>query len=203
MCNEQARRVALGLLRDDINDLRIPVHFPEGLPNLEPTDSIRITDRNVILRASPVGGAELVVRRWSWPGTHGKPVYNLRSDGRRFDRGRCLIVADAFFEFSDPVPDAAGRRPRRKRKWRFEKRGEAWFGIAGIWRAHPEVGEAYTMLTIPPGTDVAPYHDRQVAVIERRDFAQWLDPDARPEHLLQPLPPGSFDVSEVVAPVGP
>ncbi|HEV7287785.1 SOS response-associated peptidase family protein [Sphingomonas sp.] len=202
MCNEQARRVALGLLRDDINDLRIPVHFPEGLPNLEPTDSIRITDRNVILRASPVGGAELVVRRWSWPGTHGKPVYNLRSDGRRFDRGRCLIVADAFFEFSDPAPDAAGRRPRRKRRWRFEKRGEPWFAIAGIWRAHPEVGEAYTMLTIPPGADVAPYHDRQVAVIERRDFEEWLDPDARPEHLLQPPAPGSFDVSEVVAPVG-
>jgi hypothetical protein len=33
-----------------------------------------------------------------------------------------------------------------------------WFCIAGIWRSHPEIGEAFTMLTMEPGEDVAPYH---------------------------------------------
>ncbi|WP_066799907.1 SOS response-associated peptidase [Sphingomonas soli] len=197
MCNEQARRVALGLLRDDFHDLRIPIHFPEGMPNLAPLDSIRITDRNAIVRAAPDGAAEMVVRRWSWPGPTGKPVYNFRSEGRRFANGRCLIIADGFYEFTDPDTDASGKKPKRKRKWEFTKRGEDWFCIAGLWRSDPRVGEAYTMLTTSAGEDVAPYHHRQVVVLERRDFAEWLDPAATPEHLLRPAPAGTFEVSEV------
>ncbi|URW75732.1 SOS response-associated peptidase family protein [Sphingomonas donggukensis] len=197
MCNEQANRVAAGLIRDDLHDLRIPLHFPDGMPNLEPRASIRITDRNAILRAAGEGGAELVVRRWSWPGAHGKPVYNFRSEGRRFASHRCLIVADAFYEFTDPPADPAlPKKGRRKDKWAFTKAGEAWFAIAGIWRAHAEVGEAYTMLTCEPGPDVAPYHSRQVVVIERRDWGAWLDPATpTPESLLQPSPAGMFDVA--------
>ncbi|HEY9555046.1 hypothetical protein [Allosphingosinicella sp.] len=36
--------------------------------------------RGAIVRASgeTPGAAELVVRRWSWPGPGGKPVYNYR-----------------------------------------------------------------------------------------------------------------------------
>jgi putative SOS response-associated peptidase YedK len=61
----------------------LAVAFPEGRPNLEPRDDIRITDRAPIVRAVP-GGVELVQRRWSWPGPGGKPVYNFRADGRTF-----------------------------------------------------------------------------------------------------------------------
>jgi putative SOS response-associated peptidase YedK len=113
MCNEQARRVAAGQLRDDIQQLRIPLRFPEGVPNLEPTPNIRITDRNAILRAAPDGGAELVVRRWSWPGAYGKPVYNYRSEGRQFAAKRCLIVADAFYEFTTPEPVPGAPKAKR------------------------------------------------------------------------------------------
>ena len=42
--------------------------------------------------------------------------------------------------------------------------GRAWFCIAGIWRQQADVGEAFTMLTTEPGPDVAPYHDRQIAI---------------------------------------
>jgi putative SOS response-associated peptidase YedK len=194
MCNEQSNRVAAGLIRDDIQQLRIPLDFPEGLPNLEPRDSIRITDRNAILRTAASGaGAELVVRRWSWPGAGGRPVYNFRSEGRRFPHGRCLIVADGFYEFTDPPPDAP--KKTRKTKWRFTKAGEAWFAIAGLWRTDPQVGEAYTMLTGAPGPDIAPYHDRQVLVLERRDWAAWLAADTTaPEALLAPSPLGTFAV---------
>jgi putative SOS response-associated peptidase YedK len=194
MCNEQCNRVAAGLLRDDFHQLRIPIHFPEGVPNLEPRDSIRITDRNAIVRSAAEGGGELVMRRWSWPGAHRKPVYNFRSEGRRFATGRCLIVADGFYEFTEPGQDS-GTKSRRKDKWLFTKRGEAWFMIAGLWRAHPEVGEAYTMLTVEPGPDVAPYHRRQVAIIERRDWAAWLGDAADAERLLAPSPAGTFDVA--------
>ncbi len=112
MCNEQRRRVALGQIREDWSQTRIPLRFPEGLPNLAPLDSIRISDPNAIIRrpADQAEDAELVVRRWSWPGPGGKPVYNYRSDGREFARGRCLIVADGFYEFTAPAD------PGKKRK---------------------------------------------------------------------------------------
>ena len=195
MCNEQRRRVALGQVREDWSQTRIPLRFPEGMPNLEPLDSIRITDRNAIIRASAdeEGAAELVVRRWSWPGPRGKPVYNYRSDGREFPRGRCLILADGFYEFTDPAEPGK----KRKDKWLFTLRGEPWFCIAGLWRPNEQVGEAYTMLTCPPGPDVAPYHDRQVAVLPSSDWAAWLDPSVPAAGLLRPLAAGSLEVEQV------
>src|SRR5262245_60367928 len=73
MCNEHRRLVALGRIPEDWSQTRIPLLFPEGLPNLAPLDSIRITDPTVIIRASRErpGAAELVQRRWSWPAPNG------------------------------------------------------------------------------------------------------------------------------------
>ena len=197
MCNEQRRRIALGQIRDDWGETRIPLRFPEGLPNLAPLDSIRITDANAIIRAAAAepGAAELVVRRWSWPGANGKPVYNYRSEGRDFARGRCLIVADGFYEFTAPADPKA----KRKDKWLFTKAGEDWFCIAGLWRATAEVGEAYTMLTTAPGPDVAPFHSRQIVIVERADWARWLDPLVPAAEVLKPLPAGSLSVAPYVA----
>ena len=195
MCNEQRRRIALGQIREDWSQTRIPLVFPEGLPNLAPLDSIRITDPNAIVRVSSAqeGEAELVVRRWSWPGPGGKPVYNYRSDGREFPRGRCLIVADGFYEFTAPADPAK----KRKDKWLFTLAGEPWFCIAGLWRVDAKVGEAYTMLTTEPGPDVAPYHNRQVVVLPPADWARWLDPAVPAAELMRPLPAGSLEVEQV------
>jgi putative SOS response-associated peptidase YedK len=189
MCNEAARRIELGLMREDFAQLRIPLRFPEGLPNMAPLDSVRITDATVIVRGV-ADGAELVTRRWSWPGAGGRPVYNYRSDGRDLRRGRCLIPVDGFYEFTAP----ADSKQKRKDKWLFTKRGEPWFCVAGLWRADAAVGEAFTMLTCPPGPDIAPYHARQVVVLERRDWAGWLDGSAASGDLCVPVPAGTFDV---------
>ena len=59
-----------------------------------------------------------------------------------FRRHRCLVVADGFYEFTDPIEP----KKKRKDKWLFTKRDEPIFCIAGIWRDTPEVGEAFTML---------------------------------------------------------
>ncbi len=168
---------------------------PEGIPNFEPREDIRITDRAPILRAAAdaPGAVELVQRRWSWPGPGGKPVYNFRSEGRDFPRGRCLILADGFYEFTahgDP-------KSKRKHKWLFTLKGAPWFGIAGLWRKDAAVGEAFTMLTCLPAPDVAPYHDRSIVVSPPVDWARWLDPEIPSRELLKPLPAGSFEVTQV------
>jgi putative SOS response-associated peptidase YedK len=197
MCNEYQRYVPMGVISDQFSQLRIPLRFPEGLPNLQATD-IRVGDIGTIIRPSSTepGAVELVQRRWSWPSPRGKPVFNYRSDGREFTRGRCLIVADGFYEFTDNPESEAGKRARKK-KWLFTKKDEPWFCIAGLWRDDETVGEAYTMLTTQPGPDVAAYHDRQVAVLNRAQWRIWLDPHQPVKGLIGPLPAGTLRVEAV------
>ena len=191
MCNLYSQTKSVDEVARIFRDLQMPIVFPEGLPNLAPRD-IAITDPGVIVRqAQPAEGYELLVRRWSWPGPGGKPVYNFRSDGREFPSGRCIIVADGFYEFtasSDP-------KQKRKDRWMFADRAGGMLGIAGLTRTVPEVGEAFTMLTTEPGPDVAPYHNRQVAVVPQMDWRDWLDGSAPAADLLRPLEAGSLSVA--------
>ena len=66
MCNEAYRRTQIGEIARDWSETRIPLVFPEGLPNVGEQPSIRITDRAPIIRADRDGTPELVMRRWSW-----------------------------------------------------------------------------------------------------------------------------------------
>jgi putative SOS response-associated peptidase YedK len=87
-------------------------------------------------------------------------------------------------------------KKKRKDKWLFTKVGEPWFCIAGVGRSHPSVGEAFTMLTMEPGPDIAPYHDRQIAILNRQDWAARLDPTVPAKEILKPLPAGSLLVEQ-------
>jgi putative SOS response-associated peptidase YedK len=193
MCSDYPLRTELVEVEKALAQARLAVEFPEGRPNLEPRDDIRITDRAPIVRASATqpGRAELVQRRWSWPGPGGKPVYNFRSDGREFTSGRCIIIADGFYEFT-PHTDP---KSKRKHKWLFTLKGEAILGVAGLWRPDRQVGEAFTMLTTTPGADVAPYHNRQIVVLPPADFRRWLDPAVPARDLLRPGPAGTLAVA--------
>lgn len=193
MCNDYRLEVDIATIAEDFEDLKIKITFSEGVPNVAPRADIKITDTAPIVRSLERGSADLVQRRWSWPGPSGKPVYNFRSEGREFGSGRCLIVADGFYEFTTPEDP----KKKRKDKWLFTKKGERLFCIAGIWRPHPQVGEAFTMLTLEPGPDVAPYHDRQIAVLDRDQWADWLDPSIPARDVLRTLPAGSLEVVQV------
>jgi putative SOS response-associated peptidase YedK len=214
MCNEYARRITPEQLRAGWGATDAKLLFPEGASNMPELDSIRITDMSLILRASATeaGAADAVTRRWSWPGAHGKPVYNFRSDGREFDNkatsGRCLIPADGFYEYTDTPVEEAGAadlfgavaaKPKKqvKAKWEFSIPGLDWFCIAGLWRTDPAVGEAFTMLTTEPGPDVAPYHDRQIVLLTPPDYARWLSGEAPATALCKPLAAGTLSVKRV------
>jgi putative SOS response-associated peptidase YedK len=193
MCNEYRNRKRVRRLIEQCQALNLHLHFPQAVPNVEPTDSIRITDRAPVLRNGN-GGVQLVMTRWSWPGPKGAPVFNFRSDGRRFDKAqRCLIPADGFYEFT------AARDPKAKRKdkWLFTSTHSDLFAIAGIWRANAANGQdAWSMLTCEPGPDIAPYHDRQVVVLEPGRWSTWLA-GASEADLLVPSPAGSISCTRV------
>jgi hypothetical protein len=46
-------------------------------------------------------------------------------------------------------------------------------------------------------TDVAPYHDRQIVILERDSWADWLDPSIPAQSLIKPLSAGSLAVEQV------
>lgn len=189
MCNAYRLRAPVDLFRAALPSLA----FPGGAPNLEPRDDIRITETAPVIQAGE-GGPELVPLRWSWPGPGGKPVYNFRSEGRRFPQGRCVVPTDGFYEFTDPEPPAPKRA--RKTKWLFTLAEAPLFGIAGLVRPLPDAGSAFTLLTTEPGPDVAPIHPRQVVVLPPRDWEAWLGGD-EPERLLRPSPAGALRVERV------
>jgi putative SOS response-associated peptidase YedK len=191
MCNDYRLRTELVGVEKALEIAGLTVGWPEGRPNLELRADIRITDRAPIVRMG-AAGPELAQRRWSWPGPGGKPVYNFRSDGREFSDGRCLILADGFYEFTAPADPKA----KRKRKWLFTLNGSPVFGIAGLWRTDAAVGEVFTMLTCPPGPDVAAYHNRSIIPLAPPLWPRWLDPAVPARELLQPLPAGSLSVQE-------
>ena len=193
MCNDYRQLVDLSSIEEGFQDLKIRVDFPEGRPNLEPRADVRITDVAPIIRGVGRGVGDLVQRRWSWPGPAGKPVYNFRSDGRSFGEGRCLIIADGFYEFTAPMDP----KKKRKDKWLFTMKGRSWFCIAGIWRSDPKIGEAFTMLTMPPGPDIEPYHDRQIVILDPSSWIDWLDPSIPAQQLIRPLPVGTLEVAAV------
>ncbi len=296
MCNEAARLRSLGEIVEAFSVLKIPLSFPDGAPNLAATDSIRITDPAAIVRLHD-GAHQLVQRRWSWAAAGaaagnaagnaagkgagkgaatgaGKPVYNYRSEGRRFvnaadgSGGRCLIPLDGFYEFTDPGTIAAaelgsgdggdvgggdsgsgdsgggdmgartltlplqeqrappspsrgeGKKTKKKDKWLFTlspDAGAAWnpggaarglFAVAGLWRAGVDIGaaaggsaagrmtgEAFTMLTCAPGPDVAPYHQRQIVLMPRDRWADWLGGTVPAADLIAPTPGGTLVVA--------
>ena len=126
----------------------------------------------------------------------GIPNFEPRADIRITDRapsGRCLILADGFYEFT-PHTDP---KSKRKHKWLFTLKDQPWFAIAGLWRSDPEVGEAFTMLTCEPSPDVAPYHNRSIVVLPPADCVRWLDPAIPEREVLKPLPAGSLAVEQV------
>jgi len=193
MCNLYTQKKSVDEVARLFRELEMPLHFPNGVPNLQPKD-ICITDPAPIVRAAKgePGHFDLVVRRWSWPGPSGKPVYNFRSEGREFSAGRCLIVADGFYEFTTP----ADPKQKRKDRWLFTSANEPMVGIAGLVRDVPGIGEAFTMLTTEPGPDVAPYHQRQVAVLPAAAWRGWLDHSLAAREVLGPLPASTLEVRQ-------
>jgi putative SOS response-associated peptidase YedK len=183
VCNLYQLEKSVDAVRRLFADMQMPLEFPEGIPNFQPR-SVRITERAPVVRFSRDRGvAELVERRWSWPGPTGKPVFNMRSDGREFASDRCLAIADGFYEYTAPADGKA----KRKDCWLFRPADpNGSFAIAGLLRTHPEVGEAFTLLTVPPGPDVAPYHGRQVALLVPAQWRAWLDGSERSLDLLGP-----------------
>ena len=59
---------------------------------------------------------------------------------------------------------------------------------------------AFAMLTTEPGKDIKPYHDRQIVVVRKARWADWLLGRVAEAEVLKPCPAGSLQVKLVQTP---
>ncbi len=107
---------------------------------------------------------------------------------RAFERYRCLILADGFYEWRQR-PDGA------KQPFHITRTDGAPFAFAGlwsVWRGDPERQlRSCTILTTAPNEAVALLHDRMPVILSPTDEQRWLDhgtPTSELHRLLSGLP---------------
>jgi len=104
-----------------------------------------------------------------------------------FQRRRCLIVADGFYEWKKEV--------RGKTPYYLRLRSGQPFGFAGIWSAHRDPAGTRTptcaIVTCAPNALVAAIHNRMPVILPAAARERWLNPHAAVGELralLTPLP---------------
>lgn len=109
-----------------------------------------------------------------------------------FRRRRCLVPADAFYEWQK-------LDPKHKQPFAIALASREPYGFAGLWerwkdpQTSPQTNaqtnptssqwlETFSIITTDANQVVAPLHNRMPVIIERKDYARWLGgPDFLPE----------------------
>lgn len=158
-------------------------------PEIFPTQSAAVVIQE--------GRRELRAMRWglvpSWAKdlSFGRKTFNARAETaaekpsfrEAFRKRRCLVPADAFFEWRD-----------KKRLTLRRKDGEP-FAFAGLWerwRGPEREVLSFTILTVAANADIASFHDRMPATLARDEEQDWLE--SGPAALLRPCAPGLLSI---------
>jgi putative SOS response-associated peptidase YedK len=157
-----------------------------------------------------------LVPSWAKDLSMGDRMINARAESvtekpafrRAFAKRRCIVPADAFYEWKvGERPErehgaASGRRAPRQPYCIRRRDGEplAFAGLWEIWR-NPEIDDAdapdawvrsCTIITTRANGVLAPIHDRMPVVLDEASWDEWLDPAnhdvAALDALLAPAP---------------
>lgn len=154
-----------------------------------------------------------LVPSWAKNPSTGNRMINARAEGietkpayrSALARRRCLIPADAFYEWQRRT--AGDGRPAGKLPYAIRRRDGQPMAFAGLWEVwrDPENPDADPLRTCAIVTTeandlMAPIHDRMPVVLDPGDWDQWLDPHVAAEkaqRLLVPAPSDWFEVFPV------
>lgn len=107
---------------------------------------------------------------------------------RAFERYRCLIIADGFYEWQ-PMPGGP------KQPFHITRDDGALFAFAGLWSIwhSPDGGKlrTCTIVTAAANSAIAPLHDRMPVILDPDAEAAWIDattPRAQLDEILAGLP---------------
>lgn len=114
-----------------------------------------------------------------------------------FERFRCLIVGDGFYEWdAGPV----------KQAFHITRADGAPFAFAGLWSSwrgqEEQAVRSCTIITTRANGKVAPLHDRMPVILRAGAEQTWLDPATPRERLAELLAPLAPE-DTALRPVGP
>jgi putative SOS response-associated peptidase YedK len=116
-----------------------------------------------------------------------------------FEKRRCVVPADGFFEWTGP-------KTARQPTWfhREDSRLLLFAGLYEAWQKERDVWETtFTILTTAANAVLASYHDRMPVILADRDADDWMDPRAPATRALKRLLVSAPDDLLVATPVSP
>jgi putative SOS response-associated peptidase YedK len=168
--------------------------------NVAPGDDVLTvtTDRE----GTPRGGTLRwgLVPHWAQDASTGYKMINARAESvadrpayrDAFQRRRCLIVADGFYEWQ-PRPGKA------KQPWWITVAGGTPFAFAGLWAIWHGPGDVMlrtcTIVTTQASSSLRELHDRMPVMLPEGAEAAWLDPASGASDLMDLLVPWPDDAT--------
>lgn len=188
MCGRYTLRKGLGNVAEKLGGYALEKP-PEKFQDPEPRFNVAPTQNNLVLRKSlsdpdllqPTAMRWGLVPSWSKTPTTSSPIINARAETvaekpsfrAAFQRRRCLIPADGFYEW---IKEADTKVPMH-----FSLQDDSTFLMAGIWErwigVEEQSIESYTILTTQANALVAGCHNRMPVILDTDKITQWLHPD--------------------------
>jgi putative SOS response-associated peptidase YedK len=174
------------------------------LPNLAPNWNIAPTQTAATIRLHPQTGARHLdaltwglVPHFTKELKSAKRPINARAETvatsplfrSAFAARRCLVPADAFYEWQTTV---AGKQP-----FAIARADGAPLVMAGLWEGwrspDGEVLRSFTLLTTEANAEMARLHHRMPVILESPDWPLWLgEQPGAPATLMRPAPNGTL-----------
>jgi putative SOS response-associated peptidase YedK len=176
-----------------VDRIRIALANRPQLDSVVPRYNIAPT-QPVITLTTPEHAQELVwglIPSWS---KEPKPIINARAEtledkatfSESFQRRRCLILADGFYEWR--------RVGKAKQPFFFQLKDGRAFAFAGIWdrwRNGETSIKSCAIITTEANELLTPVHDRMPVILPEDAYELWLDEKVSPSELkklLEPFP---------------
>jgi putative SOS response-associated peptidase YedK len=113
-----------------------------------------------------------------------------------FERRRCLVIADGFFEWK--------KAGKEKQPYYYRLRDQRPFAFAGLWEFWKEGAQTIhscAILTTDANELTAPVHDRMPVILDREARQRWLDSQiddpAKLQEICRPYPASEMMASRV------
>ncbi len=173
--------------------------------NLAPTDEAAVVvergDRRAI-RAYRWG----LIPSWAKDEKIASKLFNARAETlatsgafrESFRRRRCIVPADAFYEWQ--------RQGGARQPFLIRRADGAPLALAGLWSGwhHPETEQVirtFTIVTTTANRTLSAVHDRMPVMLAREHWARWLDPTLQDTGELTALLEPAADNELVLYPV--
>ena len=146
-----------------------------------------------------------LIPSWAKDPSIGNRMFNARAETitekpsfkNAFQKRRCLIPADGFYEWQ--------KLGKMKKPLRFSLKSGEPFGLAGLYETwvspEKESINTCTIITTEPNDLLRPIHDRMPVIVQKEFQDFWIDPDNHNQKgllsIMKPYPPDEMTMSEV------